>query len=53
MDVLEVPRFDAGSAQVLDHPVNTGVDVVLVLSTGAHSTAGAEHEDGEFWLETR
>ena len=49
-DVLEVPRLDASSTQILDHAVNTGVDVVLVLSTGAHGTAGAEHEDGQFWL---
>ena len=49
-DILEVPRLDASSTQILDHAVNTGVDVVLVLSTGAHGTAGAEHEDGQFWL---
>jgi len=49
-DVLEVPSFNASSTQILDHAVNTGVDVVFVLSTGAHSTARAEHQDGEFWF---
>ncbi len=49
-DVLEVPRLNASSTQILDHAVNTGVDVVLVLSAGADSTARAEHEDGEFWF---
>jgi len=27
------------------------VDVVLVLSTGANSTTGAEHEDGQLWVD--
>ena len=49
-DVLEVPGLDASGAEVLDHAVDAGVDVVLVLSTGAHGTAGAEHENRQFWL---
>ena len=49
-DVLEVPGLDACSTQVLDHAVNSSVDVVLVLSTGADGTAGAEHKNGEFWF---
>ena len=32
------------------HAVNTGVDVILVLTTGAHGTAGAEHENSKFWF---
>ena len=49
-DVLEVPGFNSSSAQVLDHSVNTCVDVVFVLSASAHSTSGAEHEDCKFWF---
>lgn len=49
-DVFEVPGFDASTAQILDHAVNTGVNVVFVLPTGAHGSSGAEHENGEFWF---
>ena len=50
LDLVEVPCFDACCTKVIDHALNTGMDVVLVLSTCANSTAGPEHEDCQFWI---
>ena len=45
--VLDVPGGDARCTEVLDHQFDAGVDVLLVLATGADRSTGAEHEDGQ------
>ena len=47
LDVAEFPCLNPCGTEITNHALDAGVDVVLVLSTGAYSTAGTEHQDGQ------
>ena len=47
LDVFNFPRGDARGAEIGNHALDAGLNVLFVLSTGAHGTTGAEHENGE------
>jgi hypothetical protein len=49
-NVLEVPCCNASGSKVLDHAIDTCVNVVLVLSSSTNGSSRAEHEDGKFWV---